>query len=452
MLEFDRRYVLIPVLLGIAFVCTAYFVTEFGHQRRVASVNAIQRSQERTKLLSDLQLIVTDAESAQRGFILTANESYLGPYREFKDQVSQLLDELRGAYHESDDAKIMPKASHLGDLVTTKFAELDATLALLEKSRAQAMGLVRTDFGKQTMDGVRGLAWEMRQDERALVRRLTNEWLQANRFTRIVATGGAVLNVILILVAGVFVTRDLKRRAAVAVDLEAQVAKATTELSELSTYLQRLSERERSTLARELHDELGGILIALKMDLAQIKSKLDMDNVQIKARWDRIEAMLSAGIDLKRRVIEQLRPSLLDNMGLVAALKWQASEICWGANLKCVENYPKEEPEIAPDAAIAFFRVAQESLTNIVRHARASHVEVALSTEGERLTLRIEDDGIGIAPERLKTAGSHGIAGMRHRLRSYGGDFKIENRSPKGTVITASVPLSRVSNHAEHAP
>jgi signal transduction histidine kinase len=452
MLEFERRYVLIPVLLGIAFVGSAYFVTESGHTRRIDSVNAIHRSQERTKLLSDLQLAVTDAESAQRGFILTANESYLGPYRQYKEEVSNLLDELRGAYHTSDDAKILPKASHLGDLITTKFAELDATLALLEKSRSQAMGLVRTDFGKQTMDGVRGLAWEMRQDERRLVRTLTNEWADANRFTRIVATAGAALNVILILVAGVFVSRDLNRRAAVTVDLESQVAKATNELSELSTYLQRLSERERSALARELHDELGGLLIALKMDLNQIKSKLDLTNVQTKARWDRVEAMLSAGIDLKRRVIEQLRPSLLDNMGLVAALKWQAGEICWGANLKCVENYPEDEPEIAPDAAIAFFRVAQESLTNIVKHARASHVEVSLSTEGERLTLRIEDDGVGIAPERLKAAGSHGIAGMRHRLKSYGGDFKIESRSPKGTIITASVPLSRVSNLAEHAP
>jgi signal transduction histidine kinase len=451
MLEFDRRYVLLPVLLGVAFVVTSFLFVEAGHQRRVASVNAIQQSQERGRILAELQLVVTDAESAQRGYMLTGNDSYLGPYVQAKEQVGKLLNELHSAYGGRGASATIPKSTDLGNLITTKFAEIDATLALFEKGRSQAMALVKTDFGQRAMDGVRDLAREMRAEERELVVQSTEEWLEANRFTRISATAGAILNIVLILVAGVFVTRDLRRRTNVAMDLESQVAKGTAELSELSTYLQRVSEKEKSALARELHDELGGLLIAIKMDLSQLKSQLDLSQADIKTRWDRVQSTLSAGIDLKRRVIEQLRPSLLDNMGLIAALKWQTGVICSGAGLALTEEYPEIEPQITSDAAIAIFRIAQEAMTNIVKHAKATSVKLSLTVDDEKLTLRIEDNGVGIAPDRQKIVGSHGIAGMRHRLKSYNGEFALERNWPNGTRITASVPLVRVLNESRVA-
>jgi protein-histidine pros-kinase len=250
-----------------------------------------------------------------------------------------------------------------------------------------------------------------------------------------------MLNVLLILLAGALVTREIKRRTAVAMDLESQVAKATVELSELSTSLQRVSERERSSLARELHDELGGLLIAIKMDLSQLKTQIDLSQNDVRARWDRIQSTLSAGIDLKRRVIEQLRPSLLDNMGLIAALKWQTGEICSGAKLVLAEHYPETEPTITADASITIFRIAQEALTNIVKHAHATHVEVALVLTNDRLVLQIEDDGVGIPADRERATGSHGIAGMKHRLISNGGQFKLEQKTPRGTRLVASLPL-----------
>jgi protein-histidine pros-kinase len=215
--------------------------------------------------------------------------------------------------------------------------------------------------------------------------------------------------------------------------------------------LQRISEREKSALARELHDELGGLLIGIKMDLSQLKGQLNLRDASIEARWERVQSTLSAGIDLKRRVIEQLRPSLLDNMGLIAALKWQVGEICSGANLHCTESYPESEPDIVPDAAIAFFRVAQEALTNIVKHASASSVDIALRIQDHRLTLVVADDGVGIARSNLDRIGSHGIAGMRHRLRSHDGDFVLERIEPRGTRVTVSVALARITkNSANH--
>jgi signal transduction histidine kinase len=337
------------------------------------------------------------------------------------------------------------RSTELANLVSTKFAEIDATLALYEKGRAQAMALVRTDFGQRSMDGVRDLIRNMRGQEREFVRSRTEEWLHTHQINRAITAAGALLNVLLIILAGTLVTRDIKRRTALAIDLESQVAQGTAELSELSTSLQRVSERERSALARELHDELGGLLIAIKMDLAQLKTQIDLGKPGVQARWDRIQSTLSAGIDLKRRVIEQLRPSLLDNMGLVAALKWQAGEICSGANLALTEHYPEIVPPIAPDTAIAIFRIVQEALTNIVKHAHATQVTIALLADDDQLTLRIEDNGVGIIADRQHLMGSHGIAGMRHRVKSYGGRFSIEQRATKGTSLVASLPMSNVA-------
>jgi protein-histidine pros-kinase len=131
---------------------------------------------------------------------------------------------------------------------------------------------------------------------------------------------------------------------------------------------------------------------------------------------------------------------------LIAAVKWQAGEICSGAKLALAENYPDVEPPISSDTAITIFRIAQEALTNIVKHARATHVNVTLMLADNRLVLQIEDDGVGIATDWENLTGAHGIAGMKHRLKSHGGKFKLEQKTPQGTRLVASLPLPTVSN------
>jgi signal transduction histidine kinase len=443
MLTFDRRYVLLPMLIGVVFVVLAFFAADAGRRDRIHYAQAAQATSNRVRLLTEVQLVVTDAESAQRGLFLTGNDEYLQPYRQAKERVTQLLAEF-GAAYEKSESRVAKEAQDLRSLIVTKLAEVDASLLLYEKGRGQAMALVRTDFGKRAMGDVRDLAQEMRSNEFELLNEQNAAWLRSHRMHRTVTIAGAALNVLLILIAGWLISRHLRRGAAAAAELESQITKGTHELSELSTYLQQISERERSTLARELHDELGSLLIGIKMDLSQLKPELNLEREAVKARWERVQSTLSAGIDLKRRVIEQLRPSLLDNMGLVAALRWQMNEICSGAGIELLEDYPENEPKIIPDAAIAFFRIAQEAMTNIVKHAKATTVEIALSTQNDRLTLTIEDNGIGIATDRKKP-GSHGIAGMRHRLKSFDGTFTITQGEP-GTKVTASAPMAKVEN------
>jgi signal transduction histidine kinase len=211
------------------------------------------------------------------------------------------------------------------------------------------------------------------------------EWQADFRMSRWVSAAGVILNIGLVLVATRLVYADMRRRARQTTnlrdqkqELEQQVDQRTRELTALSTHLQGVSEQEKSALSRELHDELGGLLVAARMDLSWLQQRLPTSDPGIEQRFKRIHESLSAGVDLKRRVVEELRPTLLDNMGLFAALRWQFKETCRRAGLECTESIPEIEPKFNPDAAIGVFRIAQEALTNILKHAEAKSADLAI--------------------------------------------------------------------------
>jgi signal transduction histidine kinase len=208
--------------------------------------------------------------------------------------------------------------------------------------------------------------------------------------------------------------------------------------------LQGVSEQEKSALSRELHDELGGLLVAARMDLSWLQQRMPTTDPAIEQRFKRIHDSLSAGVDLKRRVVEELRPTLLDNMGLFTALRWQFKETCRRTGLNCTENIPETEMKFSPDAAIGVFRIAQEALTNILKHAEAKSADLAVFIEGDTLTLRISDDGKGIPKNRVGISTSHGLVAMRHRIAGLGGVWDIRTPSTGGTVVTAVIPLNRM--------
>ncbi|HTE43361.1 MAG TPA: CHASE3 domain-containing protein, partial [Steroidobacteraceae bacterium] len=434
----------------LGLVATAFLAAEVGRAKLIDSVRDIQQSQQRARLLVEVQSLITDAETGQRGYVLTGDETYLAPYEEAKREISAYMTEVQTAYGAPEQSAMHSRAAKLIELCAAKIADSDSTIALYRQGTRQAMTLVRTKIGQETMDALRGLVAEMRGRERQLVFEQTNEWLNIHTRQRVLSIVTTIANLLPIVLAGYLVTRDIRRRTTIAVSLESQIRQKTQELSELSTHLQRVSEAEKASLARELHDELGGLLVAIKMDLAQLKSKLDLSQPDIQKRWDRVQAALTSGIDLKRRVIEQLRPSLLDNMGLITAIRWQAGEICSAAGLKLEEYYPDTEPDLSGEAAIALFRIVQEALTNIAKHAHATRVIVELDIGDEELMLKIEDNGKGMAGET--TAGSHGITSMRHRLLPFDGKFAVERVEPAGLRIRVSVALSRVSTFASQAP
>ncbi len=216
------------------------------------------------------------------------------------------------------------------------------------------------------------------------------------------------------------------------------------ELSDLASNLQRLAETEKVLLARQLHDELGGALVGAKMDLAWLRRRIGSTDPEVVARWERLERALETGIAFKRRVVEQLRPTLLDNLGFYAAARWLVEETCAAAGLNCELQLPSPEPQLPKGVGIALFRVLQESLLNVTQHAqaRAVAVEVIVEPPRQRLRLLITDDGIGVSAERQRTLGSQGLGSMRHRMRAVGGDFRIRAAAQRGTEVEVVVPLA----------
>jgi signal transduction histidine kinase len=137
-----------------------------------------------------------------------------------------------------------------------------------------------------------------------------------------------------------------------------------------------------------------------------------------------------------------LRPTLLDNVGLFAALRWQLKETCGSAGLNCVEAYPEEEPRLKSEASIALFRVAQEAFANILKHSGAKSVDIGLSVDEETLLMRIADDGSGIPAGRFTAVASHGLASMRHRVRALGGRFEVRSPASGGTMLIVQIPIA----------
>ena len=223
-------------------------------------------------------------------------------------------------------------------------------------------------------------------------------------------------------------------------DMLGEVGRRTRELSSLSAFLQTHYEQEKARLARELHDELGGILTPAKMDLSWLEARLGGD-AKYRERMARLSALIDQGIDLKRRIIEDLHPSLLDHLGLAAAVQWFVDEACRAAKLESHVTVSKLE-RLSPDLEIALYRVVQESVNNAVRHSRATRIELVVERTDEGVRLCVRDNGIGIPDLERARNQSHGLVGMTHRMRAISGTLDISSRDGEGTRVEAFLPLA----------
>jgi signal transduction histidine kinase len=445
-----RWYIAVPPLLSIGFLVGLFVLAAAGQSRLNAADQRIHDSALREQALDEFLALITDAESVQRGYLLTGEPSYLRAYGIAAAKIQPALDELHGAY--LFPAERAAAVQQLRVLTGRRLGELDESLAKFRQSGTPAaVGLVGTHVGERTTEEILGKIAILRDAESGEFAAATKQWESDLRLSRRIAGAGAVFNIGLVILASLLVYGDMRRRARQATDLQSQkleltrqVDERTHELTALSTHLQGVSEQEKSALSRELHDELGGLLVAARMDLSWLQKHLPTSDPGIEQRFKRIHEYLSAGVDLKRRVVEELRPTLLDNMGLFTALRWQFKESCRRAGLSCSETIPEVELKFNSNAAIGVFRVAQEALTNILKHADAKSADLAVDVQRDTFVLRICDDGKGLPLKPLHTATSHGLSSMKHRIAALGGQWEIHAPPTGGTIVTARIPLTRM--------
>lgn len=232
-----------------------------------------------------------------------------------------------------------------------------------------------------------------------------------------------------------------QQAASNAPEIDRLVESRTRELSVLSSHLQNLAEKEKSQLARTLHDELGGLLTAAKMDLSWLQARLDTPAHQ--ERLAQLGSVLDEAMGLKRRVVEDLRPSLLDHFGLATALRAYVDAVCAKANMKTDIRLPEDGEPIPKDVAITVFRIVQEGLNNIIRHSGAQHVTLELITSGGEHVITLQDDGRGFHLNSERDGWPHGIMGMQHRVRALGGQFSLASAPGHGTTLRVAIPINQ---------
>jgi signal transduction histidine kinase len=454
-----RWYVAVPPVLFIGFLAALFLLTGAGEERLQEASEQLQKSALREHYIDQLQLSVSRSVAAQRGFLLTGDRKYLESYERHVADVQPRLERLQSAYTGSDFDLTDMRTLHM--LIGKRLADL-AMIAAIQKSQgtSAALALLKTSVGSDTGEAISDILEQMRDREFAVHSAAEERWSGSLTLSRWIAVAGTIFNMLLVGIAARLVYMDMRRRTLQTAELrdqklrlEREAEERNRELVELSTHLQNVAEREKAVLARELHDELGGLLVGARMDISWAEQHLAGDDPDIRERLRRVQQNLCAGVDLKRRIIEELRPTLLDNVGLFAALRWQLKTTCGSAGLKCMEVYPHEEPKFTSEAAIALFRIAQEAFTNILKHSAAKSMDITLDKDGDAIVMQISDDGKGIPASRLTAIGSHGLASMRHRVRALGGRLDVRRPASGGTVLLVRIPaINALQQAAEPAP
>jgi len=221
-----------------------------------------------------------------------------------------------------------------------------------------------------------------------------------------------------------------------------ELRRSQEELQELGSTAQVAREQEKSRIARELHDELGQALTLLQMDVAWCKGKLAGGQSDFLARIERMEALLKSTVAATRRIAADLRPLMLDDLGLMPAIEWLVENFTERTGVPCRLVIGRRELEIDSAQSNAVFRIVQESLTNIAKHARAAHADVAIDIEGSQLVVRVHDDGAGFALQDPRKPGSFGLVGLRERVGMLRGAASITTALGKGTTIEVRLPMS----------
>jgi signal transduction histidine kinase len=447
-----RWFVAVPpkVLLALALTALVSMIVLAVSEFSSARVNETRAEAMRLRgvvgAVAAIRDGVTYAESAQRGFLLTHERRYLEPFNDATARTQRAFVEVTALTQGHAEASL--RAQTLVKLATQKLDEMRLVVTYEEQGRReQAMTLLSSGLGVDIMEELVKVADAFENDQ---LREFTARQAEIDDalVQQRVAVGIVVfINLVFLSVLANMMIRQFTQREshraeleALAARLEQQVAARTAELSSLSAHLQSSSEREKSRLARDLHDELGGILTAAKIDTAWLEGHSKTTDPDALQRIRRLSGVLDEAVDLKRRVIENLRPSLLDHLGLAAALEWYVNDTCSKAGLQCKLRLPNQDAVVDPDVAIAIFRLVQEALTNAVKYARAGEISVSLERDESHWKLELADNGVGIAGFRADQL-SHGLAGMRQRALSHGGRFALHTAPGQGTRIEALFPL-----------
>ncbi|HEX7441437.1 MAG TPA: CHASE3 domain-containing protein [Caldimonas sp.] len=421
-----------------------FWISEASYQNATTTFNRLVERGNARGQIQALHHALAEAETGQRGYLLTGRAEYLQPYTDAQKTIQYSLAWLGRRY--VDDPAAEDLMRRMDSLVGEKLSEMATTLQLYDAGRAEAWHeLLLTNIGKEKMETLQTLSNQLLALETAKVTldlESVSQTLLLNRLGVTTMTALSLLALIMYLRQTAALDRQRAEQQRVVQAerdrLEIEVAARTAQLKELALHLQTVREDERSHLARELHDELGALLTAAKLDAARLKSRLGKTTPEVTERMVHLNEALNGGIALKRRIIEDLRPSSLSNLGLIAALEILVREA--GSRMEVEFDCALEPVTLRPSAELTIYRLVQEALTNIAKYAKATRVEVKLARRPEsRVEIVVRDNGVGFDTSQPRLA-THGLLGMKFRVESESGAMTIDAAPGRGTTITAWLP------------
>lgn len=436
------------MLLAVMVVAVLFFINDQNFDRSTAATLQIEDSTKTLAVLNKLQGQIIDAETGQRGYLLTGNEQYIAPYTNSTTEINKSLDALHALVAN------LPKQSVIYDSlikhISRKLAELELTVRMRKEGNQDAWKYVlSTDIGQLQMDKIRSHISELSdisEEKVILAKSQIQTTLLISRIgIALLAMTGLWAFYLYLRQNTLLVDTSLREKESLQRErdqIESLVKERTDNLAQLATHLQNTREDERGDLARALHDEFGSLLTAAKLDIARLKSQLSSSVPDAEVRFTHLNSTLNSIVVMTRNIVEDLRPSSLSHLGLTSSLEILAREFEKQHHLTITLDL--ENVEISGNSQLTIYRLVQESLTNISKYAKAKNVMLSMHNFDGYIAVQVRDDGVGF--DKNKVDGTHhGLLGMQHRVEALGGKLVITSMLGYGTHILATVPKTHVS-------
>ena len=421
-----HRAVILLAVSALAVIISLRIYEDFYDER---AVHVLARARDASRATSRLLATVLDAETGQRGYLLTKSTSYLTPFQDAVNAMPEALEQFRAAIETLPIDKI--HGVRAAQLAQAKIAELKRTVDEAESGQEpEALLLVKSGTGDRLMQELRKVATTLEQsyDRYAAAEQSSSEF---RRQLSLIATA------IGILVAGsilILAGERLSRSSAEQYRLLVRIADRERQFQRLADRLQVIREEERAHLAREMHDVLGQSLTGIKLDLSAAARRLESGDPGVTIRkLKEGSAAVDETIRLMRKIATELRPPILDHIGLAAAIKAHGQDVRDRTGLDLTLSLTDEKIALDGDQRIALYRIYQECMTNVIRHAAARSVWVTLACDQGQLSIQVKDDGKGFDSKHV--AHSLGLLGMQERARLAGAQFYVSSQPGKGTSI-----------------
>ena len=438
-----RRTIALPLACGAAL--SMLVISESAYWQSIGRLDKLGVMAVTRSRIQGLQQSIVDAETGQRGYLLTLRPEHLRPYDKALQDIDAALGFLVFYYAGEPEAAVL--LDQLQTLITAKLTQLALTISKREVSRAISDDdILLSDIGREQMTAIRALANALVDLEELRVTAARADLYETLGLRR-VGVGALTLLCLLALFLYLRQTDALKRqqlalKQAVQAErdgLDLEVKRRTVQLTELTNHLQSAREDERQRLARNLHDELGALLTSAKLDAARIKSRLAGSAPEALERLAHLVVTLNSSIALGRSIIEDLRPSTLSNLGLVATLEILASEFAQNSGVKV--TCAMVSVKLDASAELMVYRLVQEAVTNISKYAKASRVWIMLSSRDGVVEASVRDDGVGFDTTAMQRS-AYGLVGMRFRVEAEGGKLSVVSAPGQGTCLQVTLPES----------